>query len=56
MTVPSDHSHFINFGGKGKCKLYDDAKIEEQVDRAEKETVRSLLRTVPGLKPSELKI
>jgi hypothetical protein len=57
MNVPSDHSHFIDYGGKGKCKLYDDAtpKIAEQVSQAERETVRNLLRTVPGLKHSELK-
>jgi len=56
MTVPSDHSHFVSHGGKGKCKLYDDPKIEEQVSRAERETTRSLLRTFPGLKESDLKI
>jgi hypothetical protein len=57
VSVASDHSHFIDYGGKGKCKLYDDAtpKIAEQVVQAERETVRDLLRTVHGLKASELK-
>ena len=56
QSVPSDHSHFRSYGGKGNCNLYDDPKIGEQIERADREAVRKLLQEVPGLKPSDLKV
>lgn len=55
-NVLSDHSHFVGYGGKGTCKLFDNPKIEEKIAEAENETVRRLLRNVPGLKSSDLRI
>jgi hypothetical protein len=53
MDVPSDHSHF---GKNRKCQLYGDPKIEEHIVQAERETVGRLVRSVPGLSSSDLKI
>jgi len=55
-TVPSDHSHFRTYGGKGTCDLYGDPGLRAQVARAKVQTVGNLVQAVPGLRESDFRV
>lgn len=55
-NVSSDHSHFVDYNKKATCKMFDHPNMAERVEQAERVTVEQLIRTVPGLKRSDLAI